>query len=531
MLAPWYRPAHRSLAGLLPSVASGSHVKEVDNNWRIVPRSNTWASNRAKVLDPRTRVLSINRFRPLFDLDDTPPLETKIIRTIHARIRFVDLGDVHAKIVRRSFNTHGGAARFVWNAAVNYISKLPSDERSGAYNLGLLDNRFNTVKESIKKRKRDEEPGFVIGEFGKKHPWFLKVDSRVRQQALRDLVKAHKAGTAKNKAQRGRGEHSKPFMIKAKHKSKPSAWTFCLPSQAIKAEHVLPVGLRNKDQESPNMWTKLTLPKLFGNGKKMTVVYLTKKVDINDGKLLADARFCRDRLGNWSCVVHRTQVKPRARRPLDERKTVFLDPGSRTGQTAYSPDTGMTTKYMQGQGGVARLMDIGFRVDAVVREQKALPRRSDKVHREFMNASNKTKHRHQAKVKNLVWDAHRRVAKDLTSKYDTVVLPIFETQRMIRKPLNAKDPKRKLNSKAARALVTLSHFSFRMYLTHRCIVDGVEFHTPSEAYTTKACPFCGVCQNVGSSEIFRCPGCAYRGDRDEKAAFTYAVKCMKIPST
>lgn len=108
------------------------------------------------------------------------------------------------------------------------------------------------------------------------------------------------------------------------------------------------------------------------------------------------------------------------------------------------------------------------------------------------------------------------------------MLPIFETQRMVRKPLNAKDPRRKLNSKAARALITLSHYSFRQYLAHRCLVDGSELHTPGEQYTTKACPFCGECKNVGDSKTFTCVGCRYTADRDEKAAFTYAVKCMRL---
>ena len=298
-----------------------------------------------------------------------------------------------------------------------------------------------------------------------------------------------------------------------------------MPSQSIKAEHV--IRPTSKCGEGPNhTWTKLTLPKLLGTGKQSTHVYLTNKAEIMNGRLLADARFTRDKLGKWSCVVHRTAIKPRPLQPLAERIPVFLDPGSRTGQTAYCPSSGVTTSYMEGQGGVARVMDIAFKIDALIREQKAQPERE--AHRHFINASNKQKHRLHARVKNLVRDAHRRVARDLTAQYDTIVLPVFETKRMTKKPLKKTDPRRKLNSKAARALITLSHYKFRQYLTHRCLVDGCELHTPGEEYTTKACPYCGECKNVGSSKTFTCTTCRFTADRDEKAAFTYAVKCLHL---
>jgi len=500
-------------------------------------------------------VATSNAFRLLVDLPEVLPTGDPVLRAIRARVRFLDTALDSAKAVRRAFNNHGGAVRFVWNAALKWIRTLPEAERGRAFSKDLLNKRFNTAKEiTLKtieeddplaekkqaareaKRKRMDDEQLVVGQFLAQHPWLKSINAVVRQQVIIDLVKAHQAGLAKQKAQRGRAERARAFTIKPKQRSSPSSWTFCITSQAITAKHVprptfgIAVASQTQDQKDRRTWTQLSLPATFGSGNRRShpVVYLAYKADLKDGKLLADARFCRDRLGRWSCVVQRTPVAPRPRRPASERASVFLDPGSRTGWTAYSPDTRETTSYVAGEGGTSQLMRLALRTDAVIREQKAQPQRDPAIHGRFIAESNKQKYRLQARVKNLVRDAHVRVARDLTARFDTVVLPLFETQRMVRRPVQPGDPRRKLNSKAARALLTLSHFKFRSYLAHRCVVDGRELHTPGEEYTTIACPYCGTCYEVGGSKTFTCAGCDYVADRDEKAAFTYALKCMRL---
>jgi putative transposase len=171
-------------------------------------------------------------------------------------------------------------------------------------------------------------------------------------------------------------------------------------------------------------------------------------------------------------------------------------------------------------------MALCLKLDASISERQAQPRRRD--HKRFENESVKREHRIRARVKNLVNDAHKRMAKDLTNRFDTIVVPIFETQRMVRRPLHPKDPLRKINNKTARMLMTLSHYKFRQYLAHRCAVDGAEFVLCTEEYTTKACPFDGLLMDVGSSKTFTCSHCHFTADRDEKAAFCLAVKYSKV---
>ena len=554
-IAPWYRNDHRALAHCLSSVAPSQAVGPDRNGWtRVTGSGGTWCSARTRSL-PLPTIPTRNSFRLLLNLPEVPVTGNVILRAIHARVRFLDTNATSAKVVCRAFNDHGGAVRFLWNAALKWIRKQPETEQSRAFNKDLLNKRFNTAtlnkltpimeddpladKKKLAreaKRKRMDDEQLVIGQFLRQHPWLKGINAQVRQQAICDLVKAHQAGTAKQKAQRERKEKARSFSIKPKQRCTPSAWTFCLPAQAIAAKHVprttkgIAVSSHTQAQGECHTWTELSLPSTFGNGKRGShpVVYLAYKADLKDGKLLADARFCRNRLGKWSCVVHRTPVVPRPRRPAAQRSSVFIDPGSRTGWTAYSPDRLEVTSYVAGEGGTGKLMSLSLKTDAIIREQNAKPLRDPASHSRFVASSNKQKFRLQDKVKNLVHDAHVRVARDLTARFDTVVLPVFKTQRMVRQPVQPGAPRRKLSSKAARALLTLSHFKFRSFLAHRCLVDGKELHTPGEEYTTKACPYCGVCYEVGGSKTFTCSACDYVADRDEKAAFTYALKCMSL---
>jgi putative transposase len=257
------------------------------------------------------------------------------------------------------------------------------------------------------------------------------------------------------------------------------------------------------------------------------------------GKLLGDVRFVRDRMGRWGAVAQRMEVAPKPRRPAELRTSVFLDPGTRAGNAYYSPDTAETGAYMEGEGGIDRLFSLAIKVDTLAsscrpggervpgagrwggRPARTVP--AEGAHREYVHDAKKREHRLRAKIRDLVDDAHKRMAKDLTSRFDTIVIPKFETQRMAKRPRAPTDRARVIRNKTARQLYTLSHYRFRGYLEHRCAVDGSAFALVTEEYTTKACPYCGVCYDVGASKTFGCI-CGFTADRDEKAAFALCVK-------
>jgi hypothetical protein len=433
VVAPWFTVAHGQGARLLPRV-DGSGSARVADGWPA--RISSWASRSVRSLTP---VEHANPYRVLFDLPASDLPKDTIKRAIRMRLRFLDGNGVTAKSVRRAFNDHGGGARYLWNAMTRWINKQPESLRSMCFGENVL-KKFvseggHAISDEDRKRKREEieahneELGLVPPDVFVRAPWLAKLNAQVRQQVARDLKKANAAGKAKQAAQRARGATVKKFTIGQKKKADPSAWTFCLPAQAIAATHVRRPTTKNS---SPPlriaMWTKLVLPRNFngvyvpGSRKQPPgVVYLAGRAPLSeDGRLLGDVRFTRDRLGRWSAVVQRVVVKPKARRPLAERKTVFLDPGSRAGNTYYSPDTAETGAYLEGQGGIGRIMDICMKLDASIAQRAKLT--PDESRSRAVRNQIKREYRMRERVRNLVNDSHKRMAKDLTSRFDTVVV-------------------------------------------------------------------------------------------------------------
>ncbi|TAF51588.1 MAG: transposase [Oscillatoriales cyanobacterium] len=117
------------------------------------------------------------------------------------------------------------------------------------------------------------------------------------------------------------------------------------------------------------------------------------------------------------------------------------------------------------------------------------------------------------KIKNLVNELHKKAAKYLVTKYKLIFLPTFETQQMIKKG------KRKLATKTARAMVTLSHYSFQQMLKHQAV------------YTSKTCSKCGhIHTKLGGSKKFKCPECGHTLDRDLNGAFNILLKALRDTS-
>jgi putative transposase len=84
-------------------------------------------------------------------------------------------------------------------------------------------------------------------------------------------------------------------------------------------------------------------------------------------------------------------------------------------------------------------------------------------------------------IKNLVNELHKKAAKYIAAKYKLIFLPTFETQQMVKKG------SRKLATKTARAMVTLSHYRFKQMLKHQAAKHGGIVVDVTEEYTSKNC--------------------------------------------
>jgi putative transposase len=128
-------------------------------------------------------------------------------------------------------------------------------------------------------------------------------------------------------------------------------------------------------------------------------------------------------------------------------------------------------------------------------------------------------------IKNLVNELHKKAAKYLVTKYKIIFLPTFETQQMVKKG------KRKLATKTARTLVTLSHYRFKQMLKHQASKSGCIVVDVTEEYTSKTCSKCGhIHTKLGGSKKFKCPECGHTLDRDVNGAFNILLKALRDTS-
>ena len=499
------------------------------------------------------------------------------------------------KDARRSFDLHGGAARFIKNKILEFINQQPEEERSAWFNRNRLEQVFMTQRtlpeRAMKPLKRKE--GETDGEYAERStkaldtkrekrarnaaeradmaehhlvtrfPWLDGVYSVVRQQAIKALCEAYSAQMAKMKKAKAAGKPTGRFKMHFTKRSSPTGWTWTLSAQCIKAEHVprperVPsaenpkrgkaVANQPHPQREPRTWTKLTLPPNFGgqpgaSAAKSTfggVVYITQKVDLTpDGRPLADVDFTKDRLGHWHAHFQRRPPRGAApQKPLSERRTGFADPGSRTGVMIYAPDGvrsasshGASLAYMEGEGGASKIFDLCLKLDKLIStipkgaDGKPVPPVTREEHR-FLRNLKRQEHSLRARVFNLVRTAHIQICADIWRRLDTLVMPIFDTHRVAKKPMLPTDPRRKINSKTVRQLFSLRHGALRDRLRHTADVRCKEYLNASEEYTTIGCPCCLRVNAKFSTKQFACRFCGYRGERDEKSGLTLAIKCL-----
>ncbi|KAK9236884.1 hypothetical protein V1525DRAFT_345119 [Lipomyces kononenkoae] len=99
------------------------------------------------------------------------------------------------------------------------------------------------------------------------------------------------------------------------------------------------------------------------------------------------------------------------------------------------------------------------------------------------------------RIKSLVNDLHYRTAHYLCSSYNLVILAKFQTKQMVQ------IGRRNIQSKTARAMLTLRHFCFRQRLLDKA---NCRIVLVSEAHTSETCGRCGRLNDVGGDNVYRC---------------------------
>ena len=453
-----------------------------------------------------------------------------------------------------------GAARFTFNKSLEAVK---NKEKSFPLDQSLLRDKFVTAKElkpetyarkeaqlaemqklprpltKIQARKESklteairgravrkeaqDALGIEVGKFVREHPWLLDTPKCIRYNAVISLVKAHDSNTAKAQAMAERGEKKKhKFKLKYRSRKQPSSWTIEIDKENIKSVKTVDrPSTRHKNDNKDikrRKWSEVSLFPNFMGGK----IFLTEEIpseEINSG-----VKITRNRLGHFHMHVPIStswedlpKLKPEA-----ERKVVALDPGVRAFQTFYSPENDFGS-YATGEHGFANVFKEAEKCDKMVSELT-----NEKLTYRQRKDLTRSKHRSIERCRNLVNEAHKKVVSDLCKNYDTILLPVFESQNMVKKPKNENDKRRVIGSKTARALLGWKHYEFRKYLASKVVMCGKELVVVTEEYTTQCCGQCGnLNKNLGGSKVYTCKECSFKCGRDENAARNIFLKYLK----
>jgi putative transposase len=137
-----------------------------------------------------------------------------------------------------------------------------------------------------------------------------------------------------------------------------------------------------------------------------------------------------------------------------------LNPGKRTFQTFYSPD-GIAGKlgdnYYED-----KITHLNKRIDHICSIRDKIKKLSKKIRKNKQTIKNMNRRLSllRTKIKNKICDMHWKTANFLCKNFETIIIPEFETQKMANKE------QRKINKETTRGILGLSHYAFRMHLTH-----------------------------------------------------------------
>ena len=267
-------------------------------------------------------------------------------------------------------------------------------------------------------------------------------------------------------------------------------------------QNVFPKEMNKKPNFKPNVNTSIRVARLSRPGRNKSLDRL-----INSSQLNYNCRLCY-KYGFW--YLHIPYIRTSYPEPkIDNQDIVALDPGFKTFQTYFS-SSGKYGKYQHDERRLKRIcsmLDYYNWSKTNWHKPKYVRYKTDKLYR---------------KQQHLVDEMHRQIIQDLTSQYNWIFLPSFETQDMlVGKSYNKK------HREAKRHAYQLSHFKFKTRLINRCEqLENCKLLVVSEAYTTKTCTCCGwIWESMTTKDrIFNCKECNLKMDRDIHAARNILIR-------
>lgn len=370
-----------------------------------------------------------------------------------------------------------GAVRWTYNKAVAYLN---DDGTKGARTIKQL--RACCVNdETISASTRSS--------------WVGCIPYDVRDEGVRDAQKALGSNMAK---QRLRKKHGLPF-------------SFALKYRRLKRSFQQTLVIHSKH------WLKtrgLYYDLLGRAGNKL------RSAEPLPAVLTYDIRLTRTRLNEYYLCVPMANEVYGDNQAVDESMpcTVAMDPGVRTFMTTYDA-SGRVVEW--GAGDMTRIHRLCLSINSL---EKCWTK-EDCNHR-LRYRLKRAALRIRRRIRRMVDEIHRKLIKWLCSNFRVILIPVFETQQMIRR----RNGRSRLNSQTAKDMLTWSHFRFRTNLKHKALMFPATYVVETtEEYTSKTCGICGVInQKLGSKKVFTCGACAHCSDRDFNGARNILIRHLTV---
>lgn len=380
---------------------------------------------------------------------------------ITRKIRFYP-NDVQRKILQSYFNIH----RYFYNITVEYIKK--HDPK--------IKHSFTKVRKNIKISNDDLE-----------YSWMKDYYYDVRQNAVSVCVDCHNTNITKLKS-----KTIKKYELKYINKKKSSD-IFYMAKKNLK--------IKNNAIE---FFTKL-------KGKDKYLKFDNKMerwIKKNINKIETEPKIQKTKCGKYYLLLG---IKVKNDKYNPTQKIAALDPGKRSFQVMYSSDEIMKV----GEGFDKVLLKLHKKIDSLKESMDKIQNKKEERNK-YRNMEKRCALL-RTKIKNKVNDLHWKTIHYLTNNYDIIIIPIFETQKIISKSDN---------KESNRILQTYSHYRFRERLKHKCELLNKQMIICEEILTSQTCSNCGQNKKIKDEEIYKCKKCKIVIDRDINAAKNIYMKTL-----
>ena len=333
--------------------------------------------------------------------------------------------------------------------------------------------------------------------------WLSKTPASIRAQSVISFADACHSTFKANEGK------DKIFIMKSKKKRNPNNQIIGLEKTKIKFKTDFD-HINNKERVYLNLFKNSGNVSLEVKDKKEILEWLLKyeQVPIKhrcDGEL----QFNRNTRSYYLVLPYVKEFEPPIKRTKNNPifDTVAMDPGVRKFQTYYSPE---------GEFGIL----LPNLKKTLLKKYKKISHIQSIIDNENLTKNKKTKLRRKIRIlfekcRNIRMYHHYKGIQYLSNTFKNIILPPFETSKMISK-LN-----RNITRKTAREMLSLGHYEFKTRLIDKC---GERIKILPENLTSQTCTHCGMLTKMKGCEVYNCKNCNFTSDRDLNGAKNIFLK-------